>query len=501
MNSNHIAIGIGILAAFFVLIHGPISGPLVDSAYFAGTAQSLAKSGSYSFNGQPVNYQPVFPFILAGFIAFFGSAGFLMFLVVNALALLFGVYVFARNAWNQNVALVAMAAFAITPLVIYSSLELLTDALFLTFSIWSAVAYLHLQKKINTQSIAIFFSILALAVLTRPVGLVLIGAYVAHGLWLHWAGKNKCKVIHLLAPLAAVFLLGILWIAASMTISFTGGPGYLGLLSHPPAGNIDVQSMNGKTIVVFTEETLTADKTTFINGPLVLPIPVDFNIHAHVIWPVQLNNAVRLMVYFLLLSGVFLVLGLKLFWLNRFWRKKGSWLQRFKNFSSENAFLFFWFLFIGLFHILFPFPLPSRYVLPMMFPAAIWFGQFCAIDFSKHKKTVVAIMVMHLLFSAAVVSWDSQTRWQSNADAAALFQETGKWIDVHAPIDSVIGSMGAPAGTLYFYSHRFSVPNKGDFLVVSNFMGEPIAPPLHLNSCVRFEKPPVWTEVYAQSCP
>ncbi|MDP2717728.1 MAG: glycosyltransferase family 39 protein, partial [Candidatus Micrarchaeota archaeon] len=473
---RHLAMLLAALVFALAFWHGPVSGPLVDSGHFAGIAKTLAETGQYAVNGVPSGFYPVYPTFLAAAMVLVGPLWQNMAVALASVLLFVSAWLFFAKALDEKKAVLAAVVLAVTPLFVNAGLQLLTDGLFLAFAMLSGWAYLWALEKPDWRQTGILAVFLSLCVLTRISGLLLIGIFVAHMAWRAWAGKTHIhwKPIALVLVFAAVvFGAWALRNQAAGIGDATGG--YADTLSSPIAAFVTLDSTGGRTTASFEEFRTVNGVREDLNGALVMAVPFNLGLDASWQWPLAFNYMARTAAFLVLLAGIVMVavsLGGAAKWLAA---KNAQ--SRFKRMDAGAALLVLWFLGFAAFHILSPAALPSRYLLPLVVPLAAGFAVFVS---DVGRKKAVALLLGHLLVCGAVLAWDSGNRWQSDADAAAVFSQAGQWIDAHAPTDAMVRVSGVPPDTAYFYSGRMAREDAGSVFMASNYGQE--TPPQGLSA-------------------
>ncbi len=496
MKSIHLALALALLAVVLAFLHGPVSGPLVDSGHFGGIAKTLVETGEYAVNGKASGFYPAYPAFLAASMTLFGPLWQNAAVAVVSGVLILSAFLLFSSALGEKKALWTFPIFAVTPLAVNASLQLLTDGLFLSLVLLSAWAYLEALKRPDAKWAAALVIFLGLSVLTRISGLLLVGIFAAHLVWqVRWAGKKfKWKPVAFALLFASLVFAG--W-AVRNHVSGIGDAtsGYAGTLATPIQAAVQVDSSGGKTVLLLEEYRVLNGTKNAVNGPLALSLPVDLGIHAAWQWPLALNYAVRAALFLFLLAGVAMV-AVVLTQAARGLKAKGT-LEKLKRMDAGPALLLAWFVGFAAFHLLAPAALPSRYLLPLAVPLAAWFVS----GVSRMDKTwMAALLLAQLAFSAAVLSWDSQNRWQSDADAAFVFAQTGAWIDASVPTKATVRVLGVPEDTAYFYSGRIARADSGSVWMTSNYGGEN-GPPQGLSQCAVFEKGRWNASAWMEACP
>ncbi len=513
---------LGIIVVAAALLFGPVSGPLVDSALYADIAQNLLLHGSFNSNFTPSTQNPFLPIVLAVFMALFGGLWMKAFIVFNGLALLAAIWLFAREAVGEKAALPAALVFLAAPVVVYAGLDLLTDALFLTLSLFGAWAYLRLLKGYNKTDAALFVAFNALAILTRNTGFLLMVIYSAHFAWTWFSAKDKAKAKALfmkIAFLVLVFgLLGAAWNARNLVSGLNdSSEHYAGLLAKQFNAEIFLQNQGGKTAAMLSETRIDADgQRTILNTPLRFTLPFNAGNTAMAV-PIQLAYLLRLIAYLFIFVGPILVLTVawKAFEAYRKGKKEAKAegkektpttagkkenkapMEKNENESRAGSkkpynpadtgrafsFLIVWFAVFAGFHVLWPAAFSMRYVAPLVMPLAVCFGKAVG----NGKRLFLALLVAQLLISVAVVSWDMNARWAPSKAAADGFEKMGNWLKANTPQGSTITAAGVPVNAISFYGKRKAVLEGGEYTAWSNYLSDKAKMPQGQATCFEYQ--------------
>ncbi|KPK76041.1 MAG: hypothetical protein AMJ79_08530 [Phycisphaerae bacterium SM23_30] len=163
--------------------------PTPDSCEYMGLAQALAHSKGYQFNGRDGSrYPPLMPLLLVGLIKVSESTESVVSVVTPAkftqiiLALLFalGAWRLARRYLDQRRAMLAALLVWANLTVFQHCMFILSDVLYGCLSIWAMVL---LSKRLNMRRWIGGIILIALAWMTRSVGILLAAAAIPYLLW------------------------------------------------------------------------------------------------------------------------------------------------------------------------------------------------------------------------------------------------------------------------------------------------------------------------------
>lgn len=203
-------LGLGVRAAFLLL--EPATHPIADERTWTNWAVEnlVTEKVSFSpFRTRMIFYPPLYPYFIAVCYALFGGLTAAKWAQVAVSALLVpAVGRTTRAVFGEPAGLVAAAAVALFPDLVWFSVHFWSETLFLLFLWWAFERLLRADARGSTSVAAVAGLLWGLGVLTRETGLYL--APLA-ALWLAWRGPAGG------ARRGAAFLLGALLTVAPWT--------------------------------------------------------------------------------------------------------------------------------------------------------------------------------------------------------------------------------------------------------------------------------------------
>jgi 4-amino-4-deoxy-L-arabinose transferase-like glycosyltransferase len=168
-------IGLGILIrAGLVVGTRDLGTPIVDEQHYVALARSVADGLGFAWGpNQPTSIRPpLYPFFVASIWTMTGTRSLEPVrwaqLILSVISILV-VYRLGRAVFDQRSALVAAAAFALYPSLLYSGVLLLTETLFITLLLAFLLAFVHFEQTPTLAKAAATGLALGLAALTRSV--------------------------------------------------------------------------------------------------------------------------------------------------------------------------------------------------------------------------------------------------------------------------------------------------------------------------------------------
>ncbi|MBN2365759.1 MAG: phospholipid carrier-dependent glycosyltransferase [Calditrichaeota bacterium] len=173
--------------AYLFLFVGPASYPInFDSIEHHLIAQNLVEGKGYSMYGAPTAYR-------APFLSYFMAFGYLIFgqsfavvrlgMILLSLFLVWGIYLLANEIFDHKTGLWAAFLAAIYPHLIFYSSRIYTELPFTLFSVFATVCFARYFSSQSLRFLGLTAVSLALAILARPVGFVLVGFMLLILLW------------------------------------------------------------------------------------------------------------------------------------------------------------------------------------------------------------------------------------------------------------------------------------------------------------------------------
>ncbi len=469
-----------VVYVLMLLVVSPPSGPLVDSAYYADIAQNLLHSGSFSANFESTVAPPVFPYVLAGFMAVFGTAWEKAFSVVSAVLLMASFYLLAREFFESKKSLFLTGLFAFVPIIFYLSMELLSDGIFVTFTLLALKFYLKTikDKQTNVLNVALLSLFSVLAILTRTVGMLLPVIFGLHFTASRLMSKEKLFKIDSKAITLAIFI--VICLASFATWS----------ILVKSQGNQDASSTYLDKITNAPREgQISFSVSDFTKGQVSLNAPISFNLKV----PIFIAYLFRLIVFLLIfISPVLVIVSL--------W-----YILKLKSFNSQEILLLIFTIVICAFHVFWPLAFSSRYIAPVVAPILILSA--LALDKVKNTKIVALAVIAFLLISSAVIFVDVNYRWKDAKTASALFSQSASYITQTVPLNSNIFVSGLAQSTASYYFKRQAQilnennPQAANNILVSNYENtkEPTLP-TNIIKCREFTQGKYTLKFYSTAC-
>ncbi len=416
--------------------------PNGDSATYSEIGKNIAKGNGFVLNYGPSSDAPGFPMIIALSMILFGDFFIQAILAIMAFFLMLVFFNFTKEITNnEKIAAGAMIFLALTPLVFYNSLLLISDIPFLLFSIASMWVYARFLFKKNKKTYTVLWAILTgFSILIRYMsGFLLILIYIIHFLYLKVREKKlKLKYLVIFLLIIIIIILPFLQIIYNAVAFISNNR-----LTSSPKGHIAL------TIEGISEGG---------KGLNLLPIDIDIFV------PIQVVSFLRICAVMLLLISP-LVSLVFLYRLYDILKRKFASMPRF-----EEMLLLWSFAYI-IFHVLYPGPLAARYLLPITPVLIIFFSRFIFSIWKKHRKLVILMVIIQLIISCSVIAIDSQTRWKRSQ--TRIFAEAGNWLKENTAEDSEVLCIGLSCTTINYYGDRkFVKEGTPEYAMVSDFRPE-----------------------------
>ena len=468
-----------VVYVLMLLVISPPSGPLVDSAYYADIAQNLLHSGSFSANFESTVAPPVFPYVLAGFMAVFGTAWEKAFSVISAVLLMTSFYLLAREFFESKKSLFLTGLFAFIPIIFYLSMELLSDGIFVTFTLLALKFYLKTikDKQTNVLNVALLSLFSILAILTRTVGLLLPAIFGLHFAISRLMSKELFKIDSKAITLA-VFI--VICLASFATWS----------VLVKSQGNQDASSAYLDKITNAPREgQISFSVSDFTKGQVSLNAPISFNLKV----PIFIAYLFRLIAFLLIfISPVLVIVCL--------W-----YLLKLKTFNQQEILLLIFTLVICAFHVFWPLAFSSRYIAPVAAPILILSA--LALDKVKNTKIITLAVIAFLLISSAVIFVDVNYRWKDAKNASALFTQSAPYITQTVPLNAKVFVSGlAQSSASYYFKRQAQIlnennPQAANNILVSNYenVKEPTLP-TNIIKCREFTQGKYTLKFYSTTC-
>ncbi len=171
------AFGIRLLYLFVVV--GPNSFPSdFDSVEHHRIAQNLVQGNGYSMYGHPTAYRaPGLTYFMAAVYSIFGEsfAAVRVGIILLSLMVIYSIYYLGKLLFHPNVGLWAALIAAVYPHLIFYSARIFTEIPFILFSLVSVIFFVHFTQKRKFYHLILTSIFLALTILTRPIGFILLG--------------------------------------------------------------------------------------------------------------------------------------------------------------------------------------------------------------------------------------------------------------------------------------------------------------------------------------
>lgn len=481
-NSKSALIASSLLVVYLLvlLVVSPPSGPLVDSAYYADIAQNLLHNGVFSANFESTVAPPVFPYVLAGFMAVFGNAWEKAFSVISAVLLMASFYLLAREFFDSKKSLFLTGLFTFVPIIFYLSMELLSDGIFVTFTLLALKFYLKIikDKQANVINVLLLSLFSVLAILTRTVGMLLPVIFTLHFAMSRLMSKEKLFKIDSKAIAIAVF-------AVICLASFTSWS-----ILVKSQGNQDASSSYLEKITNAPKEgQISFSVSDFTKDQVSLNAPISFNLKV----PIFVAYLFRLIAFLLIfISPVLLLIGL--------W-----YLLKLKSFNQQEILLLVFTVVICAFHVFWPLAFSSRYIAPVAAPILILSA--LALEKVKNSKIVALAIIAFLLISSAVIFVDVNYRWNDARLASTLFSQSAPYVTQTVPLNAKVFVSGLAQSTAsYYFKRPAQILNENNikdanYVIISNYENtKELTLPTNLNKCNEFSQSKYYLKIYSTTC-
>jgi len=196
--------------AYLILVVGPDSFPTnIDSIQHHFIAQSVVEGNGYSMYGHPTAYR-------APFLTYFMFISYEIFglkftpvrlgMILLSLVLIWAIFYLAKQIFNEKVGLWAALMATVYPHLIFYNSRIFTETPFALFILLATIFFIRFVRKPQTSSLVLTALFTALAILTRPVGFVLLGFFVIYLLF-------RQPVRHRISRISVLIVLIILFIS------------------------------------------------------------------------------------------------------------------------------------------------------------------------------------------------------------------------------------------------------------------------------------------------
>lgn len=455
---------LSLLYASLIFALSPINLPIEDSAIFSDIGRHILDNGSYPDSTR----SPGFPALIAFYMWIFGDGFMKPMLASISFLLIISVFFFTREmTGNRRTSYITSILFALSPLIFYNSMKLLSDIAFTLLVIISFTFYLKFQKDRDFRYLLLCSVIAGLSVYFRYLGVLVVVICLADSLWRKKRHLKLKEVLCFLVIFVIVLSPWALWRLES------------GLSKE--AGVADVWSQSyGELVYQCSGGHCQLNMEVFQDGvsanryPIELPVPVlfeDGSLKMGV--PPQLVNISRILgTFFMLLTPLVFI---AFFWSVFRYRRKILDILLLKS-KSRNSLLFWWILIFTGFYSIYPIYFGARYIIPIVLPVIIVFTGWIISVSRKKNMLLYTIVALQIVISLSVIYVDSQTRWAPLQ--TDIFYDSGTWLKKNTPEDSVVGFLGAPGPAITYYGER-EVINCGegdcdtyppDYIVESDFL-------------------------------
>ncbi len=212
-HSHFILIAILLMAAalrlfYFFFVFNPSSLPANDCLEYDLIARNILDGKGYMLYDQPTAFRaPLLSFLIAGTYWLFGKNYIFARLIVVgfSIALVLSIYVFGRQVVNHRIGLwSAFIAAVWIHFILYGS-NLFTEIPYTFFAITSVIFVIHYLKNSKIIYFVLTAFSLALAILTRPVGLFLLFIIILY-LFIHLKGRRNVVRTIVLGVLTVILI-------------------------------------------------------------------------------------------------------------------------------------------------------------------------------------------------------------------------------------------------------------------------------------------------------
>ncbi|MCK4892627.1 MAG: glycosyltransferase family 39 protein, partial [Calditrichia bacterium] len=180
----------------------------IDSIEHHLIAQNLVEGNGYSMYGHPTAYR-------APFLSYFMALCYWIFgvnfavvrigIIMMSLLLIWVIYLLAKEFFNGNVGIWAALLAGVYPHFIFYNSRILTETPFALFSLLALLFFVKFFKTESRRNLVLTALFLALAILSRPVGLALLGFLLLALLYKQRLWKNVKHAL-ILVVLVSLFI-------------------------------------------------------------------------------------------------------------------------------------------------------------------------------------------------------------------------------------------------------------------------------------------------------
>ncbi|OIO24075.1 hypothetical protein AUJ65_02190 [Candidatus Micrarchaeota archaeon CG1_02_51_15] len=438
------------VVALAALVFGPVSAPVADSAYYADIANNLISRGVFESNFSPAYHNPLFPMVIAVFMALFGGAWMKVFSIFSAVALAAAFWFACREFVDERAALLGTLLFAFLPATFYLSLDLLSDALFVAFSLVSLAAYARFYRSGGNSgpsrlALVAWPGFAALAVLTRSTGLVLPIVFLSHIVLEHLRKNVRAPTIGQCSYFIVVFavIVGV-WIGSNV---IAGAPAFGGDYASKISSN---ERYGWLSFSIEDYKVLEGGDAVALNPSLSASAKV----------PLPFTYALRIISYFALFGTP--VLFVLVIW--RIYRLMNKPFE----IRSLELILLLWLGGFFVFHMVWPLAISFRYVAPMLAVGTILGVGLFSSFFGRRNRLLILLLLLQVVASIAIINWDMSARWSVSRDASSLFQQTGTWLKANTASSDEVLVSGLPLNVVSYYGERKAVDS--DLQLANSFV-------------------------------
>jgi 4-amino-4-deoxy-L-arabinose transferase-like glycosyltransferase len=416
-----------------------MSALLDDSALYADIARNLLNGACFCSNFKPQPFTPpVFPVLVAISMVLFGGLFIKALLAgVSFFGIIVSYHFILKISNNRRIALLSSALFFLTPLVIYNALLPLIDILFAGLVILSMLAYVVFLEKGDFKTLILLAGIVAITVMTKMVGYLLIFIFVVHFILYRKEHKIGFRKLVILLALIALFLTP--WTLWRSSIG----------LNELNVGNLLLFDSGYGHISVKIE-------SFYPSGEPMNDIPLSLNVNV----PPQIVNIARIAVTLL----VYVTPLITLYFLYSLVKYKTHFKSRFDSLLLIWIFAFLLYFAFGFFYF------GARYLIPAVLPMAYFFSRFLLSKKVEKKKLIlISLIAIQLISIIGITYYDSQTRWTRYQ--TDVFMQTGRWLKDNSDPNATILSPELNTAMAYYSQREIVNFNETipDFIVRSNF--------------------------------
>lgn len=421
---------IAVAYASLAYIIAPLNPLIGDAATYADLAKNIATQGKLYANFAPSADEPFFSIVFAFFMKMFENNFIELYIAFASLSFIISSYfisfeIFGKESQKKSI-YVIFVLLSLT-LIIYHTLQPLTDILFLTLLNISSIFYMKFLKTEKTHNLFLSGIFIGLLSLTRMIGIIFFGILTVHQLIISNGFQKNAKTA--IKNCAILFLTAFLvlspWLARNYSMELDNDlTRNLSSLPHITDSNSDAVPK----IAISLKDGRSPD--------------IAFSISV----PIQIEHFFRMVILLL----IFIMPAMIFVISSEFWRSISNLDKSRKH--AETTFLLIWISIFVFFHILMPAGLVSRFLLPLVVPSSILFVKYCSENFDTRRILVIALIVLHAISAAGIFYWDHSTRW--DRIDTNVFVEAGNWIKDNTESNDAILVHGAQAGTMTYYGER-----------------------------------------------